>query len=104
MKRTHILVVVSALFILVGCGGTANDYSPPADASGERIFSTVCSECHKPLSANKAMILNEKSANKEAIIKKFQSGSMRMPAFKNIQGEAADRLAEYILANSEVQQ
>ncbi|MBY0473605.1 MAG: cytochrome c [Nitrosomonas sp.] len=104
MKRTHILVVVSALFILVGCGGTANDYSPPADASGERIFSTVCSECHKPLSANKAMILSEKSANKEAIIKKFQSGSMRMPAFKNIQGEAADRLAEYILTNSEVQQ
>ncbi|PXX09039.1 hypothetical protein C8R27_1401 [Nitrosomonas ureae] len=41
-------------------------------------------------------------ANKEAIVKKFQSGSMRMPAFKNIQGEAADRLAEYILTNSEV--
>ena len=48
------------------------------------------------------MILSEKVANKEALIKKFQSGSMRMPAFKNIQGEAADRLAEYVLANSEV--
>ncbi len=104
MKRTHTLVAISALFILVGCGGTTNDYSPPADASGERIFSTVCSECHKPLSADKAMILSKKAANKEAIIKKFQSGSMRMPAFKNIQGEAADRLAEYILTNSEVQQ
>jgi cytochrome c551 len=48
------------------------------------------------------MILSEKTANKDAIIKKFQSGSMRMPAFKNIQGESADRLAEYILTNSEV--
>lgn len=48
------------------------------------------------------MILSEKAANKDAIIKKFQSGSMRMPAFKNIQGEAADRLAEYVLTNSEV--
>lgn len=102
MKKTHFLVAVSVLFILAGCGGSSNDYSPPADASGERIFSTACSECHKPLSANKAMILSEKMANKEAIVKKFQSGSMRMPAFKNIQGEAADRLAEYILTNSEV--
>lgn len=103
MKRTHILVALSALFVLVGCGGSTNDYSPPADASGERIFSTACTECHKPLSGTKAMILSEKFANKDAIIKKFQSGSMRMPAFKNIQGEAADRLAEYILTNSEVQ-
>ena len=48
------------------------------------------------------MILSEKVASKEAIINKFQSGSMRMPAFKNIQGEAADRLAEYVLTNSQV--
>ncbi|PXX14720.1 hypothetical protein C8R27_1132 [Nitrosomonas ureae] len=62
MKKTHFLVAVSALFILAGCGGSSNDYSPPADASGERIFSTACSECHKPLSANKAMdaLLNVK--------------------------------------------
>ena len=48
------------------------------------------------------MILSENVANKEAIIKKFQGGSMRMPAFKNIQGESADRLADYVLANSQV--
>lgn len=101
MKKLNFALTISALFILAGCGAS-RDYSPPADASGEKIFSTACTECHKPLSANVAMILSEKVANKDAVIKKFQSGSMRMPAFKNIQGEAADRLAEYVLTNSEV--
>jgi cytochrome c551 len=101
MKKINFALTISALFILAGCG-SSRDYSPPTDASGEKIFSTACTECHKPLSANVAMILSEKVANKDEIIKKFQSGSMRMPAFKNIQGEAADRLAEYVLTNSEV--
>ncbi|MBK7353361.1 MAG: cytochrome c [Nitrosomonas sp.] len=100
MRKLNIALTLSTLFIVTGCGGS-KDYSPPADASGEQIFSTACTECHKPLSANVAMILSEKVANKDAIIKKFQGGSMRMPAFKNIQGESADRLAEYILTNSE---
>ena len=101
MEKLKVVLTVSPLLILAGCG-TSRDYTPPADASGETIFSTACTECHKPLSANVAMILSEKVANKEAIIKKFQSGSMKMPAFKNIQGEAADRLAEYVLTNSQV--
>ncbi len=101
MKKLNFVLVISALLILVGCGAS-KDYTPPAGASGENIFSTACTECHKPLSANVAMILSEKVANKEAIVKKFQSGSMRMPAFKNIQGEAADRLADYVLTNSQV--
>ena len=100
MKKMNFALAILALFILVGCGAS-KDYTPPAGASGEQIFSTACTECHKPLSANVAMILSEKVANKEAIIKKVQSGSMRMPAFKNIQGEAADRLAEYILTHSD---
>ena len=79
MKKLNFALTISVLFILVGCG-TSRDYTPPTDASGETIFSTACTECHKPLSANVAMILSEKVANKEAIIKKFQSGSMKMPA------------------------
>ncbi len=101
MKKINIALTISALFILTGCNAS-KDYTPPADASGEQIFSTACTEYHKPLSTNVAMILSEKVANKDAIIKKFQGGSMRMPSFKNIQGESADRLAEYILTNSEV--
>lgn len=89
------------ILLLAGCG-TSRDYTPAADATGEQIFSTACTECHKPVSANVAMALSEKTANKEALIKKFQTGSMRMPSFKNIQGESANRLADYILANSQV--
>ncbi len=100
MKKMNVALTASALFILVGCGAS-NDYTPPADATGENIFSTACTECHKPLSANVAMLLSESMANKEAITKKFQSGSMRMPAFPNINGEAADRLAEYVLSHSD---
>lgn len=100
MKKMNCLVTISALIVLVGCG-KSNDYMPAANDSGERIFSTACTECHKPLSQDVAMLLSEKMANKDAIINKVQSGSMRMPAFKNIQGEAADRLAEYILTHSD---
>ena len=91
--------MISVLIVLVGCG-KSNEYTPAADATGETIFSTACTECHKPVSSDVAIILSSDNANKDAIIKQVQTGSMRMPSFKNIQGEAADRLAEYILANS----
>jgi len=102
MKKLTILLSSFALLALVGCGAS-KDYTPAADATGERIFSTACTECHKPLRGDVAMILSEKVANKDALKNKFQKGSMRMPAFPNIQGEAADRLADYLLANSEIQ-
>lgn len=102
MKKMNLVLGVSALAILVGCG-SGSDYTPAADASGEQIFSTACTECHKPVNADVAIIISESVANKDAIINKVQSGSMRMTAFPNIQGDAADRLAEYILANSATQ-
>ncbi|MCP5246226.1 MAG: cytochrome c [Burkholderiales bacterium] len=102
MKKLSFALTLLAAAALAGCGGS-NDYAPSADATGERIFTTACTECHKPLRGDVAMILSQKVANKEALKNKFQNGSMRMPAFPNIQGEAADRLADYLLANSEVQ-
>lgn len=102
MKKVNSLLVIAVVFVLVGCGKT-NDYSPAADASGEDIFGAVCTQCHTPISREVVMVLGESVANKDSIINKVQSGSMRMPAFANIQGEAADRLAEYVLANSQTQ-
>ncbi len=99
MKKVTTLLAVSALLVLVGCG-KSNEYTPPADASGEAIFSAACTQCHTPVSQDVAMVLSEGVANKEAIIAKVQSGSMRMPSFTNIQGEAADRLADYVLSHS----
>ncbi len=102
MKTLSIALTLLAATALVGCG-SSNEYTPPADATGERIFSTACTECHKPLKGDVAMILSQKVANKDALKNKFQNGSMRMPAFPNIQGDAADRLVDYILSNSEIQ-
>ena len=102
MKKLNLVLGVSALAILVGCD-SGSDYTPAADASGEQIFSTACTECHKPISGDVAIIISEGMANKDAIINKVQSGSMRMTAFPKIQGDAADRLAEYVLANSATQ-
>ncbi|SER03231.1 cytochrome c551 [Nitrosomonas sp. Nm51] len=101
MKKLRVVLTFFAAAALVGCG-SSNDYTPPADASGERIFSTACSECHKPLKGDVAMILSENMANKDALKNKVKNGSMRMPAFPNIQGDAADRLTDYLLENSEV--
>lgn len=100
MKKVFFLFVIFVSLVLVGCGKT-NDYTPAADASGEAIFGAVCTQCHTPISREVVMVLSEGGATKEGIINKVQSGSMRMPAFVNIQGEAADRLAEYVLANSQ---
>ncbi len=98
MKKTTLILTFAALAGLMGCSRT-DPYTPPSDATGEDIFSTNCTKCHKP-EAGAAMILSEKMANKDAIIQKVQNGSMGMTAFPNIQGEPAQRLAEYVLANS----
>lgn len=98
MKKITLLLAVSALAGLTGCSKTDN-YTPPADATGEDIFYTSCTKCHKP-EAGAVMMLSEKMANKDAIIQKVQKGSMGMTAFPNIQGEPAQRLAEFVLANS----
>ena len=46
------------------------------------------------------MRLSADKASKDTIIKKIQSGGMTMPAFPNIKDEPAERLAKYILENS----
>ena len=46
------------------------------------------------------MALSSSMATKDAIIQKVQKGSMGMPAFPNIKDESAQRLAEFVLANS----
>jgi len=99
MKTTTLLLATIAVIGLVGCSKTDN-FTPAATASGEDIFNLNCTKCHKPNTDGSAMVLNAAVANKDAIIKKVQTGSMSMAAFPNITGEPANRLAEYVLANS----
>lgn len=96
-----IFLTTTAVFVLIGLAGCSktDGYTPPLNATGEEIFNMNCTGCHKPLSDG-IMALSENVANKNAIINKVQNGSMRMTAFPNIQGESADRLADYVLKNS----
>ncbi len=98
MRRMIVLSAISILTGLAGCSKT-DTYTPPANASGEDIFYANCTKCHKP-ETDSVMVLSTKMATKEAIIEKVQQGSMRMTAFPNITGESAQRLADFVLANS----
>lgn len=49
------------------------------------------------------MNLSSEMANVNAITNKILTGSIAMPAFPNIQGEPAQKLAEYVLDNSKVE-
>jgi cytochrome c551 len=101
MRKLVLLSAIAVLTGLMGCSKT-DPYTPPENASGEDIFYSSCTTCHKSVGDN-VMVLSSGMASKEAIIEKVQKGSMRMSAFPNIQGEPAQRLAEFVLANSKVE-
>lgn len=98
MKIVSLMVAVYAFIAVTGCSKTDN-YTPPDTISGEEIFSLNCTKCHKP-EVGAVMRLSADKISKEAVIKKINSGGMTMPAFPNIKGEPAERLAKYILENS----
>ena len=99
MTQITLMLIAVASVGLIGCSKT-DSYTPAESASGEDIFYANCTKCHKPEAAGNVMTLSTAMANKDAIIGKVQKGSMGMPAFPNIKGEPAQRLAEFILANS----
>jgi cytochrome c551 len=98
IKIVSLMLVAYAFITLAGCSKTDN-YTPPDTISGEEIFNLNCTKCHKP-EVGAVMRLSADKASKQAIVKKIQSGGMTMPAFPNIKGEPAERLAKYILENS----
>ena len=99
MNKVTLLLAAILLVGLAGCSKT-DPYTPTENATGEDIFYANCTKCHKPEAPGTVMTLSSSMANKEAITQKIAKGSMSMPAFPNIKGEPAQRLAEFILANS----
>ena len=98
MKKI-LICMLSALATLTGCT-KSNDYMPAPEATGKEIFQVACTHCHKA-QAGIIMTLDSEMADVDAIANKVLTGSIAMPAFPNIQGEPAQKLAEYVLANSE---
>ena len=91
-----LLLIVS----LSGCS-RSNDFTATPDMSGEDIFKAACVECHSPKMGH-VMLLNKDMNDADLIANQVLTGSLSMPAFPNLQGEPAKKLAEYILANSQV--
>jgi cytochrome c551 len=100
MKPLHLLATV-ALIGLAGCTRT-NDYTPPADATGEAIFTAACVGCHES-KGDHTFELNEEMTDKNAIAKKITEGGTFMPSFPNIQGQALDDLAAYVQLRNKIQ-
>ena len=98
MKSAATLAIL--LIFLTGCT-QSNDFTPTPEMSGEDIFKAACAECHSP-KGDFVMLLSEGMGDSDLIANQVLSGSMTMPAFPNLQGEPAKKLADYVLANSKV--
>ena len=97
MKKNYLLLT---FFIVLasGCSKTS-DYAPAVSAGGEEIFQAACAECHKDASPQ-IFELEANSATLLAVKQKIAEGNIGMPKFPHIQGEALDKLAEYVIENS----
>lgn len=96
----QIILGLPAVLLLVSACSKTNDFTPVSGATGEDIFKTACVECHTPKQGGHYFELDSDMANTVAIAKKVNEGSMAMPLFPQIQGEALQSLSEYVLANS----
>ena len=100
MKR---LVIGIPLVLLVAACSKTSDYTPESGASGEDIFKSACVECHSPMEGGHYFELGTDMNNVGAVSKKINEGSFAMPAFPQIQGEALQGLAEYVLSKSKAE-
>ncbi len=100
MKPMHLLTSLTIIG-LMGCART-NDFTPPPGATGEDTFKSVCASCHES-KGEYTFELDEKMSNQDAIAMKIAKGSMGMPSFLNIQGQALTDLTTYVLSQSKTQ-
>jgi len=80
-----------------------NDYSPAPDATGEQIFTQVCSDCHQSDVDGIIYILKKEQANTDYIRQQIQQGSFMMPKFPNMSDEAIKKVSQFVLAHSKTQ-
>jgi cytochrome c551 len=96
--RLATLIIALAVMLLSGCTKTS-EFSPKPEMSGKDIFNVTCIECHKPKGEH-LMVLSAEMKDADRIANQVLTGQMGMPAYPNIQGESAKKLAEYVLENS----
>lgn len=92
----QLLIGMPFVFLLAACSKTS-DFTPESSATGEDIFKSACVECHMPKEGGHYFELGADMNNVAAVSNKVKKGSIAMPAFAKIEGEALERLAEYVL-------
>lgn len=100
MKSIHLLASI-AIIGLMGCART-NDFTPPPGATGEETFKSACAGCHES-KGEYTFELDEQMSDKSAIAMKIAKGSMAMPSFPNIQGQALIDLTTYVQLQNKIQ-
>lgn len=93
MKHPYLLATL-AIICLSGCSRT-NDFTPPSGASGAENFKAACAGCHES-KGEYIFDFDEKVWDKSAIAMKIAKGSLLMPSFPNIQGQALIDLTSYV--------
>ena len=100
MNKT-LLFASSTILLLAGC---SRDYTPVAGATGEEIFKAACLECHEAIEGKENIYYEVSSDKKNAefFAKKISSGSLLMPKFPNVTGEALKAVSQYAAEHSVV--
>jgi len=89
MSKKLFLLPIALLF---SACSTQSDYTPPAGADGKQMFIGACQTCH-----SSKFDLDKEMMSAEAIAKQIGTGSMAMPSFPNIKGDALVTLSTYVL-------
>ncbi len=95
----QLLLTASISLLLSAC---SKDYTPAAGATGETIFKQACMECHEAIEGKDNIYYELASDNKniDFFQQKISSGSLIMPKFPNITGEALTAVSQYALEHS----
>jgi cytochrome c551 len=84
---------------MVAC---SKDYSPTSSDTGESMYQTACSQCHKKNEKGMIFTFDKEKATIIYIKERIAQGSMQMPKFPNIKPKQAEELGKYILQNSAI--
>ena len=95
-KTTKLWLTLTGCALIAGCSGS-NSYTPAAGVPGGKIYADACANCH---SAAQKFEIAADIATIEAVSNKIKQGSLGMPSFPNIQGDALKAVAEYVVKNS----
>ena len=102
INRKSLLGLLGLTLAVSGCS-RSNDYTPPADATGEAMFQVACIGCHEAGNDGKHFELSADKAKPSVIAEKITGGSLAMPGFPNVKGDKLTQLSEYAISVSKVQ-